>query len=247
MPDPEVGIGAFPLPVETRLGPQIIRVGATQMLPWKGILDSKKELEVAKAKTLYERIGASTLDLSYQIKQAWYNLYEIEQSQTIIQRNLGILESLDRLALAKIESGNATGADVLRVQLKVEELKQELAILETAKAKPTTTINQLLNRDLATPITVNDSLAFAQMPFQKDSLAASIRTNHPMIRMFALQVPLICVLHFLDFHGFMCQTLPILRQLCSYTVRTKNQKVAGLSITIAVKFSTNYSMYCTVL
>ena len=187
LPDPEVGIGAFPLPVETRLGPQIIRVGATQMLPWKGILDSKKELELAKAKTLYERIGASTLDLSYQIKQAWYNLYEIEQSQTIIQRNLGILESLDRLALAKIESGKATGADVLRVQLKVEELKQELAILETAKAKPTTTINQLLNRDLATPITVNDSLVFAQMPFQKDSLAASIRTNHPMIRMFALQ------------------------------------------------------------
>ncbi len=187
LPDPEVGVGAFPLPVETRLGPQIIRIGATQMLPWKGILDSKKELELAKAKTLYERIGASTLDLSYQIKQAWYSLYEIEQSQAIIQRNLGILESLDRLALAKIESGKATGADVLRVQLKIEELKQELAILEAAKAKPTTTINQLLNRDLETPITVNDSLSFAQMPFQKDSLIANIRANHPMIRMFALQ------------------------------------------------------------
>jgi len=187
LPDPEVGVGVFPLPVETRLGPQIIRIGATQMLPWKGILDSKKELELAKAKTLYERIGASTLELSYQVKQAWYSLYEIEQSQTIIQRNLGILESLDRLALAKIESGKATGADVLRVQLKIEELKQELTILETAKAKPTSTINQLLNRDLGILITINDSLSFAIMPFQKDSLAASIRANHPMIRMFALQ------------------------------------------------------------
>ncbi len=187
LPDPEVGLGAFPLPVETRLGPQIIRIGATQMLPWKGILDSKKELELAKAKTLYERIGASTLDLSYQIKQAWYSLYEIEQSQAIIQQNLGILESLDRLALAKIESGKATGADVLRVQLKIEELKQELAILETAKAKPISTINQLLNRDLVTPITITDSLSFAQLPFQKDSLATNIRTTHPMIRMFALQ------------------------------------------------------------
>ena len=187
LPDPEVGLSAFLLPVETRLGPQIFRVGATQMLPWKGILSTKKDLELAKAKAIYERIAVQELELTYQIKKAWLQLYEIQQSQLIIQRNLQLLESLDKLALAKVESGKTTGADVLMVQLKKEELLQELAILKRAEAKPLTTINQLLNRPLETEIVVRDSLSFAQIPYHKDSLMANIQGNHPMIRMYALQ------------------------------------------------------------
>ena len=187
LPDPEVGVGVFPLPIETRLGGQVLRIGVTQMLPWKGLLNSKKELAVAKAKPLLERIAAKELDINYAIKQAWYQLYEIVQSQYIIERNLAVLATLNRLALTKVESGKATGVDVLRVQLEVEALKQELLLLQRAKAKPTTTINQLLNRSLSVPITIKDSLSFAQIPFNKAAIAENISANHPMIKMFALQ------------------------------------------------------------
>ncbi|MFT7451349.1 MAG: Cu(I)/Ag(I) efflux system membrane protein CusA/SilA [Patescibacteria group bacterium] len=186
-PDPEVGLGVFPLPVETRLGAQILRVGATHMLPWKGLLDGKKNLEIAKAKALYERIGASALNVSFQIKQAYFLLYEIEKSQSIISRNLELLEALNQLALAKVESGKATAADVLRVQLKTEELNQELSILEVTKVKPTATINQLLNRSIQTPVIIKDSLSFAIIPFDKTTLIANVEANHPMLRMFELQ------------------------------------------------------------
>jgi len=187
LPDPEVGLGVFPLPVETRLGAQILRVGATQMFPWKGLLDGKKNLELAKAKALFERIGARALDLSFQVEQAYFQLYEIEKSQVIIQRNLDILKALERLALVKVESGKTTTADVLRVQLKVEELNQELSILETAKKKPVAIINQLLNQSLEIPIAVLDTFEFALIPFDKKALATEIEANHPMLRMFGLQ------------------------------------------------------------
>jgi Cu(I)/Ag(I) efflux system membrane protein CusA/SilA len=187
LPDPEVGVGVFPLPVETRLGAQILRVGATQMFPWKGLLNGKKELELAKAKALFERIGARALDLSYQVEQAYFQLYDIEKSQSIIRRNVVILEALEQLALTKVESGKTTAADVLRVQLKIEELNQELIILETAKTKPIASINQLLNRPLETPIVTTDSLSFAILPFDKNALSANIEASHPMLRMFELQ------------------------------------------------------------
>ncbi len=187
LPDPEIGVGAFPLPVETRLGAQIIRIGATQMLPWKGVLDGKKNLEIAKAKALYEKINASALEVSFQVKQAYFSLYEIEKSQTIISRSLELLEALNQLALAKVESGKATAADVLRVQLKTEELKQELTILEISKSNPTATINQLLNREIQTPVVIRDHLSFAIIPFDKNTLMANIEANHPMLRMFELQ------------------------------------------------------------
>lgn len=187
LPDPEVGVGAFPLPVETRLGAQTARLSATQMFPWFGTLDSKANLENAKAKALYERVRAEQLNLFYKLKVAYFRLYEIQQSQAIIQKNIILFEALERLALSKVESGKATAADVLRVQLKVEELRQELEILETAKTNPTATINQLLNRPVETLITTTNSLSFAPLLFDKDTLTTNIQENHPMLRMFELQ------------------------------------------------------------
>jgi Cu(I)/Ag(I) efflux system membrane protein CusA/SilA len=187
LPDPEVGVGAFPLPVETRLGPQIIRISATQMFPWFGTLDSRRDLELAKAKAKYERIAARLLNINFQLEMAYFNLYEVEKSQMIISRNLEILAALEELALAKVESGKSTAADVLRVQLKTEELKQELTILETAKTKPTVLINQLLNRSLDIQIQAIDTLRFANLIMDKNSLFELIEENHPTLHMFELQ------------------------------------------------------------
>lgn len=187
LPNPEIGIGAFPLPVETRLGAQIARLSTTQMFPWKGVFSAKKDLEIAKAKALHERITAKALDITFQVKQAYYTLYDLQKSQQIIQENLQLLKVLERLALAKVESGKTTTADALRVQINIEELKQELKILEAKKAKPRAILNQLLNRPFTTLIEVKDSLTFAVLPFDKAALTAEITANHPTLKMFERQ------------------------------------------------------------
>ncbi len=186
-PDPEVGVGLFPLPIETRLGAQLFRIGATQMFPWKGVLEGKENLEMAKAKALYEKISARALELSFQVKEAYFSLYELEQSKAIISRNLELLQALEQIALAKVESGKTTAADVLRVQIQTLELQQELNILEVAKTKPKATINQLLNRPLETPVYLGDPLSFAILSYDKAALVEQIQANHPMLRMFELQ------------------------------------------------------------
>jgi len=186
-PDPEIGVGIFPLPVETRLGAQSFRLSAMQKLPWFKTLETQKSLEQAKSKALFEQISAQQLELAYQVRQAYYQLYEIEHSHTIIQDNLTILESLERLVLAKVESGQSSTANALRVQLKIEELKQELEILRLERTKPEVTINQLLNRPLTTTVTIRDSLSFASIPFNKEALINVVETHHPIIRMFELQ------------------------------------------------------------
>ena len=187
LPDPEVGIGWFALPVETRLGSQILRVGATQMFPQKGIRQAKADALLTMAKASYERIAATQLNLNFQIKKAYFQLYEIEKSQAIIQRNIRIFEAMERLTLAKVESGKGSAADVLQVQLKIQELKQELLILENKKKKPLAALNQLLNRPLNTIVSIIDSLYLANIPYSIDRISANIQDNHPMIRMFALQ------------------------------------------------------------
>lgn len=187
LPDPEVGMGLFVLPPETRVGPQWVRFGASQMFPWKGTLQAREDVVLTMAKAKYERIEATKLKLFFQVRQAWFQLYELDQSQAIVRRNIRIFQALERFSLAKVESGKGSSADVLRIQLKTQELEKELELLENRKEKPLATINQVLNRPLDEPLAVSDSLSLAIIPFNQDTLAGHIRSNHPTIRFFALQ------------------------------------------------------------
>ncbi len=187
LPDPEIGMGVFPLPVETRLGAQYLRLSASQMIPWKSTINGKKDLENAKAKALYEKINVRILELSYEIKKAYYELYEIKESQIIIQRNMEILESLEKLALIKVEIGKSSAADVLGVKMEIEELNQKIKILKNKEKEPTISINQLLNRDLNIPIIIKDKLSIAVLSTKKDTIISNISSNHPMLKMFELQ------------------------------------------------------------
>jgi Cu(I)/Ag(I) efflux system membrane protein CusA/SilA len=187
LPDPEIGVSVFPLPVETRLGAQQFRIGATQMFPWFGTLEKKASLEKTKANAQYERIASQALELSFSLKKAYLQLYELRQRRAIMEENLLILESLMRMALAKVESGQATTTDVLQVQLKMQALQQELEILKTEERSPTAVINQLRNTALNTPVEIKEALPFAVLPFDKDTLAANLRKDHPMIRMYKRQ------------------------------------------------------------
>ncbi len=187
LPDPEAGLGLFPLPVQTRLGPQAVRMSLSQMLPWFGTIEQRKNLENARANTLSEKMNARKQDVFFGIKQAYYQGYEIQESQEILRRNEVLLEALEKVAQAKVESGKASIADVLRVQLKREELAQQLMILETQKTNPITTINQYLNRRVNTPITIVEDLTLAIIPINRDSLIRSIQIDHPMVRIFNMQ------------------------------------------------------------
>ena len=186
-PDPEFGAGVFPLPVETRLGSQFLRLSGSQMFPWSGTLNKMEELEISKARVLYEQIDLKKLDLRYQIKNAIYKLYELEKTQGILNKNIKILESLEQIVLVKTEIGKGNAADVLRVELKLEELRQQIRILENQKEIPVVEINQLLNQETDIPIALRDSLSFAQLLFNKDSLTNNIRSNHPMLKMYGLK------------------------------------------------------------
>ncbi len=187
LPEPEAGLGVFPLPVETRLGPQLVRLSATQMFPWKGTLKARKDVVLAMARAQYEKIAASRLNLHYLVKQAYFQLYELDERQQILQRSIDIFRTLESIATTRVEAGKANLADVLRIQIRISSLEEELNILENQKEKPLAVINQLLNRPEQSPVTLVDTLPLAEPPYERAALLNDIQEGHPMLRMFTLQ------------------------------------------------------------
>jgi outer membrane protein TolC len=187
LPSPEMGMGGFILPVETRVGAQRARIGATQMFPWPGQLKLQTEQALTGAEVHAKRITAYQLDLRYQIDLAWLDLYQLQESRKIIQKHLGLVEALKKLSETKVAAGKATIADVLRVDLKIQEITQNLEILKVQQRSPLIVLNQLLNRPLETPIVVDTPLTFANLPEDKDSLFQQIWQNYPDLQMFTIQ------------------------------------------------------------
>ena len=131
LPNPEIGIGGFILPVETRLGAQRAKVSALQRFPWFGTLKAREDWIQTAAQANFEQIAMQQLDIFYHLKLAYLQLYEIIQSQAVLKQNMALLLSLKTLAETNVSTGKATLADILRVDLQIQLLTQQLKVLET--------------------------------------------------------------------------------------------------------------------
>ncbi len=160
LPDPRLDLGAFVLPVETRLGAQWFRIGATQSLPWPGLLNAKAEVELRKANIQEAEQSLSKQSLAFQTKQAFYRWYQLDRQIIILQRQYDWLQQLKEISTNRLESGTGNLADVLKVELEESKIEQQIAILEEQKALPLTDLQQLM-QSVETPTPKSDSLPLA--------------------------------------------------------------------------------------
>lgn len=187
LPDPKVGAGIFLLPVETRVGPQRLRLSASQMIPWKGKRNAASVAVIASAKAKGQTLEVVKNQLFFQLKKIWYERYEIKEIIEVHQDNLELLESFERLALIKIEAGLGSMTDVLRVQMEknkvnteIENLADELQLLEVQ-------FNQILNQDTPTSIAIPDTIPLKEIEGSQELLAEKIKNQNPALQQFQLQ------------------------------------------------------------
>lgn len=180
--DPKIGIGVPVLRPETRLGPQLMMVSAEQMFPWFGTNKAKEEVQIAMSKAEYEKIAAVKLNLFYEIKTAYYQLQFLQEEQLIIEKNIQLFQSIERTALAKVESGNATTADVLRVQTKIQALEKEIEWIEKQKERHYATINKVTNQPWGTSIELVDSMKVEPLlDYNLSAFEEQVNQHHPLI------------------------------------------------------------------
>jgi len=186
-PDPTISVGAFVLPIETRLGVQRVRIGAMQELGNRKARLAKEIVLNTRANAEGQDRAIKQLTINFQIKKAYYELYELDKSQPIIQRNIQLLASMNQLMLSRVESGKGSTVDALKVTLKIQALQQQLVILSQQRQKPLSVINQLLNRPLATSINTVDSLTLAIIPYKMDEIRGAIQQEHPLIQRYSFE------------------------------------------------------------
>ncbi|PKQ45462.1 TolC family protein [Confluentibacter flavum] len=169
LPDTEFGVGYFVSEPETRTGAQRFRVSAKQMLPWFGTITSRENYVSALADAKYEDIAIAKRKLMASVSQSYYNLYANKAKQDVLRENINLLKTYETLALTSVEVGKASAVDVLRLQMRQNELEQLKQVLELQYLTEQTAFNKLLNRDKDITIHVIDDLIIPSEDFESNN------------------------------------------------------------------------------
>lgn len=171
LPNTEFGLGYFVSEPETRTGAQRARLSARQMLPWFGTISVRQKYATTMAETDYVDYIIAKRKLALSVAQSYYKLYGLQAKQVVLKENIELLKTYEQLALTSVEVGKASAVNVLRLQIRQNELQQQKEVLKEQFLGETATFNALLNRDTGIAIDVVSAMTVPEVdPITKDSL-----------------------------------------------------------------------------
>ncbi|WP_055437165.1 TolC family protein [Lacinutrix algicola] len=166
LPNTDFSAGYFVSEPETRTGAQRFKVSAKQMLPWFGTITSRENYVSALADAKYEDIVIAKRKLVASVSQSYYTLYANKAKQEVLNENIKLLDTYETLALTSVEVGKASAVDVLRLQMRQNEMQQLLDILSQQFLAEQTNFNKLLNRDKTIAVNVVNALHMPSEDFE---------------------------------------------------------------------------------
>ncbi|MCB0373141.1 MAG: TolC family protein [Muricauda sp.] len=173
LPNTTIGAGYFISEPETRTGAQRARFSVSQMLPWFGTITARQNYAVSMADAEYTELVIAKRKLALSVAQSYYVLYGINATQKVLEENIALLKTYEKLALTSVEVGKASAVDVLKLQIRQNELRQKKLVLEQHFIAEQAVFNNLLNRDESIAVEVVDDM---QVPakdvlFSKEDLS----------------------------------------------------------------------------
>ncbi len=147
LPDPRLMLGWYATSVETRVGPQELSLGISQMIPFPSKLSAKRDIAsalAARARIAYER---TVRDVLVRLVHATHELAYLDEAIEITAQLAPLLERyVARAAQA------SPARDLFRAETQRAELENDRVVLAELRVVEQQRINSLLNLPAATRI-----------------------------------------------------------------------------------------------
>ncbi|HWD93087.1 MAG TPA: TolC family protein [Verrucomicrobiae bacterium] len=128
LPDPKLTFQAYIQRTLTSIMP-----GLMQDFPGPGKLTAAGNVATAESAPKYFAFENSVLKTAFSVKQAYYQLWFLNEKIRISRQTLGVLSDLEKIAREENETGQATLQDVYRAQIERDRLATEIENLEDSR------------------------------------------------------------------------------------------------------------------
>jgi outer membrane protein, heavy metal efflux system len=174
LPDPTVG---YKYRFNPRGDNERQMIEAEQMLPWFGKLDLQGEAAASAATVEQHKYEASRLRLFNDLKAAWYEYYYLGKSIESVKENTRLVKGFEEIALARYQTSKASQQDVIRAQIELATLENQLRSLQDLRKPSAAKVNAIMNRPADASLGWPKELAASDVRFEDTDLESHLRDN----------------------------------------------------------------------
>ena len=145
LPDPQFTFTDYIEEVETRVGPQERAFSLMQKFPLPDKLWIRKSKAFKASEVAYYAFEKKRLDLVFQVADAYYEYAYLSKAILLTKENMQLLQNFESVAQAKYTAGLQKNQDLLKVQVELGKLENDLYSLEDLRFSLVARLNALLH------------------------------------------------------------------------------------------------------
>lgn len=164
-------------------------VGLTQNIPFPGNLNLRAESALRDAESVYQMYREVQREVIAEVKKAYYEYYRLSREFEVHLEHVRILEDFAKVSDIKFRTGTVAQQDVLRPQVELVMLHNDVLFIEQRIGTAKAAINVLLNRPDDAPLGRPRDIVPADDRYDVKDLQAKALEARPELRaaLFKLQ------------------------------------------------------------
>ncbi len=185
LPDPRITLGLMNLPVnsfafdqEPMTGKQI---AVMQMFPFPGKLSLSTDMAEFEAAAVQQQKQETRNQIVQTVRRAYYDLYAVDRALETVQKNKELMEQLIRVVEIKYATGSGLQQDVLRAQVELSKLDDDLIMWQQKRLVAAAQLNAVLNRPAANPFDVTSPNLEVPEKMDLEVLPQEIERQRPLL------------------------------------------------------------------
>ena len=185
LPDPEVQLGFmnYRVPALRPMDPLgMVQLQVMQMLPIGGKLPLSSRIAGFQAEAARERAADVSWEQRSRAAMAFYELYAAEQGIAIATSTRRLVQDVASIAQSMYEVGEGNQSDLLRAQIEVARMNEDIARMEAMRAAAAAKLNALLDQPAHAVVAAVALPAFPEAAPSVDSIFQLAVRSRPMIR-----------------------------------------------------------------
>jgi outer membrane protein TolC len=154
----------------------------TQEVPYPGKLALKGRMANVEAEAEWWNYEQTRLNVIAEVKDAYYDLYYADKAIETITKNKDLLEKFAKIAEASYAVGKGIQQDVLKAQVEISKLTDQLTVLEQRRQTTEARLNSLLFREPETPVGRPEEIEPRDFTYGLAALNEIALTNYPALK-----------------------------------------------------------------
>ena len=189
--DPLLKIEIEDIPTERpfNLGNSMLtRYTFSQMFPFPGKLSLKERMAMKEVLMASEEARWKELEIIAALKETYYDYAFISESMKVTKGIKEILSEMARIAEARYSLGLASQQDIIKAQVEITLLINEILTLEAEKGGDRARLKAIRNRDPSSPIGEPESVPRQKVDIKADELIERALDKNPGLRGMAFEI-----------------------------------------------------------